>query len=73
MEQVVRSAVERCGRENLVPRVGDVQERERFRRLPGGSRNRSRAALELRHSLLEDVGGRVHDPCVDIAELLKAE
>ena len=31
------------------------------------------AAFERRHALLEDVGGRVHDAGVDVAELLQRE
>ena len=39
--------------------------------LRGGERRR--AALERGDALLEDVGGRVHDPGVDVPELLQRE
>ena len=40
---------------------------------PLDDRDRGDAALELGDALLEDVGRRVHDPRVDVAELAQAE
>ena len=41
------------------------------RRLPGRYSQRPRSAFDRRHALLEHVGGRVHDPRVDVPELLE--
>ena len=48
-------------------------ERERLRGLARGQGHAGRAAFESGHALFEDVGGRVHDARVDVAELLQAE
>ena len=53
--------------------LGDVGDGEELRRLPGGSGQGRHAALERGHPLLEDVGGRVHDPGIDVPELLQGE
>ena len=54
-------------------RLGHVQQRQRLRRLPGRGQQRADAALQRREPLLDHVGGRVHDPGVDVAELLQGE
>ena len=72
-EQVPGAAVKVGGADHVVAGVGDVLERERARRLPRRERERRRPALERRHALLERVLGRVHDPRVDVAELLERE
>ena len=46
---------------------------ERLGGLAGGRRQRGGSAFEGRDALLEDVGGRVHDARVDVAELLQRE
>ena len=73
VEQVVRPAVEGGRRDDLVPRAGDVQQSERLRRLAGGHRERPAPPFQLRDPLLEDVGRRVHDPGIDVPELLQPE
>ena len=55
------------------PAVGDVEDGEGFRRLTGREGERADSALEGRDALLQHVGGRVHDPGVDIAEFLEPE
>ena len=73
MEELVGAAVEVVGRDDLVAHLGDVQQGERGRRLPGGHRQRAGAAFDRGDALLEHVGGRVHDPGVDVPELLQGE
>ena len=73
LQLVVGAAVEKARGDDVVAGAGDRGERQELRRLTGGDRDRSRAAFERRDALLEDVGGRIHDPGVDIAELLQRE
>ena len=73
MEELVGAAVKVVGRDDLVAHLRDVQQGQRGRRLPGRNAQRARAALDRGDALLEHVGGRVHDPRVDVAELLEGE
>ena len=73
LELVVRAAVEAGRGDDLVAGVGDVQDGERLRRLAGGSGECADAALQRGDALLQHVGGRVHDPGVDVAERLQTE
>ena len=73
MEQVVRAAVERGRRNNLVPRRSQRGQRQRLRRLAGGRRQPRRSTFKRGHPLFKHVGGRVHDARVDVAELLQTE
>ncbi len=52
---------------------GEVEDRQRLGRLAGRDAQGADAALERRDPLLEDTGRRVHDPGVDVAELLEPE
>ncbi len=73
LEEVVGAAVERGAGDDVVAGAGQVEDRQRFGRLARADAQRSDAALESGDALLEDVGGGVHDPGVDVAELLQAE
>ena len=73
LQLVVGAAVEEARGDDVVAGAGDGGERQELRRLAGGDRDRRRAAFERRDALLEDVGGRIHDPGVDVAELLQRE
>jgi hypothetical protein len=57
----------------VVTRLGDVEQCERRRRLARGHEERADAALERRDALLDDIGRRVHQARVDVAELLEPE
>ena len=72
-EQVVGPAVERRRADEVVAGAGEVEDRERLGRLAGGHAERGHAALERGDPLLEDVRRRVHDPGVDVPELLEPE
>ena len=72
-EQVVGAAVERRRRHDVVAGAGEVEDRQRLGRLAGCESERGHAALERGDALLEDVGRRVHDPGVDVPELLEPE
>ena len=78
-EQVVGAAVERRDRHDVVARARDVQHRVGDGRLAGCERQRGERrlgesrALELGEPLLEHRVRRVHDPRVDVAELLERE
>ena len=69
MEQSIRSAVEVVGRDNLVAGLGDVQQGKRDGRLAACHSEGTHAPVESRDALFEDVGGRIHQPCIDVAEL----
>jgi hypothetical protein len=73
VEEVVGAAVEARGRDDLVAGGGQVEDRRGLRGLPGGVSERPDAAFEGGDPLLQDVGRRVHDPRVDVAELLQSE
>ena len=73
LELVVGAAVEVAGRDDVVAGLQDRRERQELRRLAARGGERRRTALERRDALLEDVGRRVHDPRVDVAELLQRE
>ena len=73
LELVVRSAIETGCRDDLVAGVGDVQNGKGLRRLTGRGGKRADSALQRRDALLQHVGGRVHDPRVDIPECLETE
>ena len=72
-EQVVRATVERRARDDVVAGAGEVEDRQRLGRLARRDPEGPDAALESGDALLEHVGGRVHDPGVDVAELLQSE
>ena len=72
-EQVVRAAIERRRRHDVVAGPRQVQDRQRLGRLARGDAQRRHAALQRGDALLEDVGRRIHDPGVDVAELLQPE
>ena len=72
-EKGPRSAVEAGGRDEVLSRVDDGQQRGRDRRLAAGKGQPRRAAVERRKPLFQHVGRGVHQPRVDIAELAQAE
>lgn len=71
MEEVVRPPVEVVGRDDLVAEAGDRQERVGDGRLARGHTQSASAALEGGDTLLEDIGRRVHQARVDVAELFE--
>jgi hypothetical protein len=72
-EEVPGAAIEVGGADDVVSRAGDVLDREGRGRLAGGDRQGRCAAFQCRDPLLQHVAGRVHDPGVDIAQLLQRE
>ena len=73
LEEVVRAAVDRRGRDDVVARARDVENRIRDGGRAGCDGERRGATLERGEALLNDVVGRVHDAGVDVAELGKGE
>ncbi len=73
VEEVVGAAVERGGGDDLVAGSARVVNGQRLGGLAGGGGQRRDAAFERGDALLEDVGGRVHDARVDVAEFLQRE
>ena len=73
IELRVRAAVERAGRYHFVARSQQAGDRQELRRLSTRRRQARDAAFERRNALLEDIGGRIHDAGVNVAELLQTE
>ena len=73
VEQVVRAAVQARRGDDVVARLGHVQDGQRLGGLPGGEQQRADAALERGDALLDHVLRRVHDAGVDVAGLGEAE
>ncbi len=73
MEQVVRAAVQAGAADDVVARAGQVEDREGLGGLARGEAEGAHAALERGDALLEHAGGGVHDPGVDVPELLEPE
>jgi hypothetical protein len=72
-EQVDRAAVEAGARDDVVARLGDVEDRQRLRRLPRRDEQRADAAVEVGDPLLDGVRRRVGDARVDVAQLGQRE
>ncbi len=73
MEQVVGAAVQARAGHDVIARAGQVQDGERLRGLPRRQEQRGHTALERGDALLDDVGGGVADPGVDIARNFQSE
>ena len=73
VELVVGAAVERRRRDDVPAVLGQVRERHELGGLPARGGQRAHAALERGHAVLEHRLGGVHDPRVDVAELLEPE
>ena len=73
MEELVGAAIKVIGRDDCVAHLRDVDQGQERRRLSGRYGQRAGAALDRGDALLEDVGGRVHDPGVDVPEFLQRE
>jgi hypothetical protein len=73
VEQVVGPAVEAGAADDVLAGAGDVEDRQRLRRLAGREPERPHAAFESGNPLLEHARRRVHDPRVDVPELLEPE
>jgi len=73
MEQIVGAPIKGCRRDNLFPCACEGQDRERLSGLSGGRRECRDSTLERRNPLLKDIRRRIHDPGIDIAELLQCE
>ena len=73
LEEVVRPTVKRRTGNDVIADAGKVEDGERLSRLAGADGQGPDAALESGHALFEYPVGGVHDPGVDVAELLQAE
>lgn len=73
VEEVVGSAIEIAGGDDILPGAGDVEHRIGDCRLPRGEGKRAYSAVKFCQALFQHIAGRIHDPRVDIAELPEAE
>ncbi len=71
LELVVGAPVEGAGGDDVVARGRDGGDGQELRRLPARRGERRDPALERGDAPLEDVGRGIHDPRVDVAELLQ--
>ena len=70
VEEVVGPAIERSGGDDLVAGAGERQNGQGFGGLSGGGCQRGCAPFERGEALFEDIGRRVHDAGIDVAEFL---
>ena len=73
VQLVVGAAVERRRRHDVAPALRQVGERHELRGLAARGGQRADPAFERGHAVLERGLGGVHDPGVDVAELLEPE
>ena len=73
LEQRAGAAVQLGRRDDVVAGLAQRADDEELGRLPAGRRDRTDAAFEAGHPLLERGDGRVADAGVDVAELLQGE
>ena len=73
IELRIRPAVERAGRYQFVARAEQTGDRQELRRLSAGRRQTRHAAFQRRYALFEDVRGGIHDPRINVPELLQSE
>ena len=73
LEQVLRAAVEAGRGDHVVAGAGEVEDRERGRRLTGGQQQRAHTALERGDLLLHRALRRVADAGVERVEVLERE
>ena len=73
VEQVVGPAVEEAGGDDILAGAGDIEHRIGGSRLAGSHRQGADTAVKRCQALFEHVGGRIHQPGIDVAELLEAE
>ena len=73
VEQVVRAAVERARRDDVVARAQQAHDGEVQRRLPARGGDRADAAFERGDALLEHGAGRIGDPRIDVPRPLHVE
>ena len=73
MQQVVSAPVEGRRGDDVSPVLGQIEQRDRLCSLTARHCQCSDPAVEGGHTLFEDCLCRVHDACVDVAELGKPE
>ena len=66
-KQVVRPAIQGAGRDNIVARLCDGLDCVGNRRHAGCNRQGSNATLKRGNPFFQHIGGRIHDPRVDVA------
>ena len=71
MKEIVGAAVEVVGRNDFIAGLRQIEHGQGDRRLPACHGERADPAVERGHALFEYVGRRVHQPRVDVAELLE--
>ncbi len=73
VELRVASAVEVARRDNLIARLCEVDDAVEDRSGSGGDGQCAGSAFERGDALFENVGGGVHEACVDVAELFESK
>ena len=72
-EKIIGAAIEIGGGDDVVPRAREILHGIGRSRLPGGQRQRRRAALQRRETRLQHAGRRIADARVDLAHFLQRE
>ena len=73
VEEIVGSSVELGDGDDVIPAAGDIEDGVGDGGLARGVGEGARATFEGGHTLLEHIGGRIHDPGVDVTELFEAK
>ena len=71
VEEIVSAAVERRGGYDLVTGRGEGNRSQGLGRLSGSGGQSGDATLEGRDPFFENIGGRIHDPGINVSKLLK--
>ena len=72
-EQRVGPAVKLRNADDVLPGARDVRRRVKYRRAPGGNRQRPRAPLQRRDPLLQNRASRIHNARVNVPRLRQVE
>ncbi len=72
-EQIISSAIQARAADDVLPCGADVEDRDRLGRLTRGDSEGSAAPFEQRETLFEHIARGVHQPRIDVAELLQRE
>src|SRR5690606_4593121 len=72
-KKIIRSAVQLRNGDHVVAAAADIEDRTGDGGLAAGVGKGAGTALQRRDTLFEDIGGRIHDPRVDVSEFLEAE
>ncbi len=72
-ELIVSTAIKSAAGDNVIALTAQRHDRHRLCRVTRAGRQRTDATFECRQALLEDIGSRVHDAGINVAEFFERE